>query len=88
MEFLGAELFRATVVLPADVPVGDYVTTVQLFRDGALLATNTDPLHIGKIGFEQYVSEFANEQGFAYGLITVAIACFTGWLAGVMFRRD
>lgn len=88
VEFLGAELFRATITLPADVPVGDYVTTVQLFRDGALLATNTDPLHIGKIGFEQYVSEFAREQGLAYGLITVAIACLTGWLAGVIFRRD
>jgi uncharacterized protein (TIGR02186 family) len=88
VEFLSAELFRSTVVLPADVPVGDYTVTVQLFRAGALLATTTSPLHIGKIGFEQVVTDLAHHRSFVYGVATVVIAVFTGWLAGVMFRRD
>jgi uncharacterized protein (TIGR02186 family) len=88
VEFLGGDLFRARVFLPADVPVGDYTTTIQLFRAGALLATTEAPLHIGKIGFEQHVTELARERGVVYGLATVAMALVTGWLAGVIFRRD
>jgi uncharacterized protein (TIGR02186 family) len=88
VEFLGGNLFRSTIRLPADVPVGDYTATVQLFRAGALLATTVVDLHIGKIGFEQHVTDLAHQRGLLYGLATVAMALVTGWLAGVIFRRD
>lgn len=88
VEFLSSTLFRAPVRLPANVPVGDYVATVHLFSDGALLASNTADLHIGKVGFEQWMTELAYDEGLLYGLATVLVACFTGWLGGVVFRRD
>ncbi|HUG62113.1 MAG TPA: TIGR02186 family protein [Methylomirabilota bacterium] len=88
VEVMGANLFRATITLPATISVGEYTAKVQLFRGGALLSTTTETLRIGKIGFEQYVSEVAKTHGFLYGLATVAIACLTGWVAGVVFRRD
>ena len=88
VEFLSSQLFRAPVALPATVPVGTYTATVYLFRDGALLSTTTEELVIGKIGFEQFMTTFAREHGLAYGLAAVFIACMTGWLAGVIFRRD
>lgn len=88
VSFLSAGLFRAPVALPANVPVGRYVATVHLFRDGALLATTSDELTIGKVGFEQVMTDFAHRHGVVYGLATVAVAMLTGWLAGIIFRRD
>ncbi len=88
VEFLGADLFRATVRLPANVSVGTYTAKVQLFRGGALLSTTEETLDIGKVGFEAHVSEFARDWSLLYGLVTVIIAVVTGWLAGVIFRRD
>ena len=88
VEFLGAQLFRAKISLPATVTTGTYVATARLFRGGVLLSTTTQEMEIGKVGFEQYVSRLAYERGLVYGLGTVAIACLTGWLAGVLFRKD
>jgi uncharacterized protein (TIGR02186 family) len=88
VEFLSSQLFRAPVALPANVPVGTYVATVFLFRDGALLSTTSQELTIGKVGFEQWMTDFAHRHGLWYGLATVLVACLTGWLAGVVFRRD
>lgn len=88
VEFLSPQLFRTSVVLPANVPVGPYTVTVYLFRDGALLASTEDYLVIGKVGFEQLMTRYARQHGFIYGLGAVAVACLTGWLAGIIFRRD
>jgi len=86
--FLSRSLFRADVPLPATVPIGDYSVEVTLFRNGAPAAQGTSSLHVGKFGFEQLVTEAAHDRGFLYGLATVALALFTGWLAGVIFRRE
>lgn len=88
VEFLSEQLFRASIRLPATVGVGRYTAKVQLFRDGALLSTTEEVLEIDKIGFEQLMTVWARQHGFYYGLATVVIACLTGWLAGVIFRRD
>ncbi len=34
------------------------------------------------------MSTFAHSQALLYGLICVALALVTGWLGGVIFRRD
>lgn len=88
VEFLSSQLFRAPVALPATVPVGTYVATAYLFQDGTLLSSTTEELVIAKIGFEQFMTTFAHQHGLIYGLTAVLIACLTGWVAGVIFRRD
>lgn len=88
VEFLSDQLFRATIQLPANVPVGVYTARVYLFSDGALLHSTEDELVIGKVGFEQYMTTYAHRHGLLYGIGTVLIACLTGWLAGILFRRD
>lgn len=88
VSFLSPNLFSATVVLPANVPVGEYRATTRLFSGNALLATSTDTLTVGKVGFEQAMTEFSRNHAFWYGLAAVLIAVFTGWLAGFIFRRD
>ncbi|WP_181706321.1 TIGR02186 family protein [Chthonobacter rhizosphaerae] len=88
VEFLGADLFRAPIALPANVPVGTYTARVYLFRAGVLLSSTEDELVIGKVGFEQYMTVYAHNHGVIYGFATVLVACLTGWLAGILFRRD
>jgi uncharacterized protein (TIGR02186 family) len=87
VEFLAPNVFRTTFFLPSDIPTGEYRVSVYLFRDQAFLAGQTQTLSIAKGGFSDRVARAAIEHPLPYGLICVALALFTGWLAGVIFRR-
>jgi uncharacterized protein (TIGR02186 family) len=86
--FLTPALFRATIRLPAQVPVGDYTVDVKLFADGNMIGHTALLFEIVKVGFEQFMVEAAREHGLLYGLATVCLAMATGWIASVAFRRD
>jgi uncharacterized protein (TIGR02186 family) len=86
--FLAPALFRASIPLPAEVPVGTYEVDVRLFADGAQIARAPSPFEVYKSGFEQVVTNAAREHGFLYGLVTSMMAVLTGWFASVVFRRD
>jgi uncharacterized protein (TIGR02186 family) len=86
--FLTPALFRASIPLPAEVPISTYEVDVKLFTDGALIARTPSALEIDKVGFEQFVTSSAQSHGFLYGLATAMMAVLTGWFASVVFRRD
>ena len=86
--FLAKELFRASIPLPADVPIGTYEVDVRLFADAAQLARASSPFEVYKSGFEQIVTNAARDHGVLYGLATAVMAVATGWFASVVFRRD
>ena len=86
--FLTPILFRATIPVPAEIPVGSYEVDLKLFADGALIARGNDAFEIVKFGFEQFVASAAAGRGLLYGLATAMMAMMTGWLASVVFRRD
>ena len=86
--FLTPTLFRASIALPAQVPIGDYTVDVKLFAEGNLLTETNAAFEIAKFGFEQFVVETAREHGLLYGLATAMMALMTGWIASVAFRRD
>jgi uncharacterized protein (TIGR02186 family) len=88
VSFIGDTIFRSTVQIPANAPVGFYQVSAFLFADGVLLARADDSFSIARTGFEQLTFSFAHDQAFIYGIVCVALALFTGWLAGVVFRRD
>jgi uncharacterized protein (TIGR02186 family) len=81
-------LFRASIPLPAEVPVGTYEVDVRLFADGAQISRATSALEVYKVGFEQVVTSAARDHGLLYGLGTAVMALVTGWFASVVFRRD
>lgn len=85
---LGAELWAATLPIPADVPVGAYRVRVVLIGDGSPLAEESADVQVVKSGFEQQVADLAADRPILYGLVSVALALLTGWLGGVLFRRD
>jgi uncharacterized protein (TIGR02186 family) len=86
--FLTPTLFRASIPLPAEVPVGTYEVDVRLFADGAQIARTPSPFEVYKSGFEQVVTNAARDHGLLYGLATAMMAIATGWFASVVFRRD
>ncbi|MEA2902628.1 MAG: hypothetical protein QOI12_15 [Alphaproteobacteria bacterium] len=86
--FLTPSLYRASIPLPAESPVGNYEVDVKLFADGAMIARTSSALEVYKSGFEQLVTTSARDHGFLYGLATAMLALATGWFASVVFRRD
>jgi uncharacterized protein (TIGR02186 family) len=86
--FLTPALFRASIPLPAEVPIGNYEVDVKLFADGNLIARTPSAFEVYKAGFEQVVTSAAHDHGFLYGLATAGMALLTGWFASVVFRRD
>ncbi len=86
--FLTPTLFRASITIPAEAPLGNYEVDIKLFADGTNLAQTTSALEIVKVGVEQYVANAARDHALLYGLATMLMALTTGWLASVIFRRD
>lgn len=85
---LSPSLFRATVVLPPNVPIGVHEVTAYLFRNGQQLTSKTGSYEIGKVGFERWIYNLAHEQGLLYGIMAVLLAIFTGWAANAIFRKN
>jgi len=88
IEFLTDTMFRTNVPLPANIPVGAYKIKSLLFQDGALLSQTEGSLSVAKTGFEQITFEMSRDYSLLYGLIAVILAIFTGWIAGVIFKKD
>jgi len=86
--FLTPTLFRTDIPLPAQVPIGTYQVEIRLFSDGALVTQTETAFEIVKVGFEQFVANTARQNGFIYGLVTVAMALMTGWIASLVFAKD
>jgi uncharacterized protein (TIGR02186 family) len=87
VEITEGVLYRARIRIPARVPVGTYTAETFLIQDGRVIAAAVRDINIRKSGFEQYVARAAEDHGFAYGIIAVALSVGLGWAAGVVFRR-
>ena len=88
VEFLSPTLFRVHVPVPATVPRGQYNAEVYLFRDGNVISAQSTPLFIDQTGLERRLYNFAHSSPWSYGLSTVLMATFLGWLSSVLFRRN
>lgn len=86
--FLTPTLYRASIPLPAESPIGNYDVDVRLFADGAAIASTNSAFEVYKTGIEQLITTASREHSLVYGLTTAMMALLTGWLASVVFRRD
>jgi uncharacterized protein (TIGR02186 family) len=86
--FLTPALIRASIPLPAEVPIGNYEVDARLFADGAMIARTPSAFEVYKAGFEQVITNAAHDHGILYGLATALMSVLTGWLAAIIFRRD
>ncbi|MEM9278620.1 MAG: TIGR02186 family protein [Pseudomonadota bacterium] len=88
LEQLSPSLFRATLSLPPNVPIGVHTVRAYLFRDGKKLDEIENSFEVRKVGFERWMYDFAHEQSLLYGIMCVLLAIFTGWAANAMFRKN
>ncbi len=87
VSFLGPRLFRTRIYLPANVPPGSYTVEVLLVRNRQVVAAQTTPMFVSKVGIGADVFDFAHRYAAVYGLLAVLMAAFAGWAAGTVFRR-
>ena len=85
--FIGRSLFRASIDLPGNVPVGPLDARVYLFREGKLLSTYTARVRLEREGLERVLYNFAYSQPLLYGLVTVFISVTAGLFASALFGR-
>lgn len=88
VEFVSPTLFRATLSLSANIPVGRHNVRALLFRHGVFIGEAKSHLNIVKAGLEQKVYEAAHQYSLAYGLFAVFLAGITGWIGQLLFRKD
>jgi uncharacterized protein (TIGR02186 family) len=80
-------LFRAVVRLPANAPIAQYNADTYLFRDGRLISSQRIPVTISRVGVERRIHDLATSTSVLYGIVTVLLALFAGWLSALIFRR-
>lgn len=88
VQFISQSLFRASVRLPANIPVGVHTVRAELYRNGQFVTQKTITLRVVKTGLEQFTYNLAHQYSLVYGLLAVGFALFTGWLSSVIFRKD
>lgn len=87
VNLIGPTLFRTELAFPANVPPGLYQVQVYELRDGQVVDAQRSTLVISKVGLEADIFDFAHQQTALYGLGSIVLAVFAGWLAGVIFKR-
>lgn len=87
VEISESVLYRATITIPSQVPVGTYTAETFLIADGKVLAAATRDIEIDKSGFELFVAMAARRRPFLYGLAAVLLSLALGWAAAWAFRR-
>jgi len=80
-------LFLGVVRLPANAPIDRYYADTYLFRDGRLISSERIQVTVSRVGIERRIHDFASDQSFLYGVFTVLLALFFGWIAALLFRR-
>ncbi len=86
--FTGRSLFRSTIALPANVPVGPLVARTYLFRNGEVVSAHIARVTLQRAGIERLVHNFAFVYPMSYGLVAVLLAAISGLLASAYFRRQ
>lgn len=88
VQFISKSLFRASVRLPANIPVGQHKVRAVLYKNSQFVMEKVIPLRVVKTGLEQFIYNFAHNYSLAYGVVAVLLATLTGWLGSVIFRKD
>ncbi len=87
VSFIGRSLFRATIALPPNVPVGPLTARVYLFKDGQMLGQYKSRVMLQREGIERYIHDIAMSYPFIYGASTVLLASAAGLAAAFAFRK-
>lgn len=87
IELLSPTVFVARIELPTTIASGTYLVTTEIFTNTRYLASSVDSFDVRKSGIERFIFEASSDVPWAYGLATLILALFTGWLGSVIFKR-
>ena len=87
VQFLSDTAYSGRLTLPSNIANGSFIAHTYVFREGTIVARETQGFTVRKSGFERFVGLAALQQPVLYGLACVLLALGTGWLGGVVFRR-
>lgn len=79
-------LFRADILLPANLTEGDYLVRLYLTRAGKVVATQERVIGVRKEGLERFIFRMAHDAPMLYGIAAITIAALAGWAASTAFR--
>lgn len=86
VQFLEETLFRADVVLPANLTEGNYNVRIFLTRGGKVVDSSAAIIGVRKAGLERFLFRAAHDQPAAYGIAALVLAGLAGWIASFIFR--
>lgn len=86
VQFLQETLFRADIMLPANLIEGNYRIRIFLTRGGEVVDHQERIVGVRKAGLERTLYRLAYDQPLIYGLLSLALAIFAGWGASEAFR--
>lgn len=78
-------LFRADVVLPANLTEGLFRVRIFLTRDGTVLDVQETLIDVHKDGIERFLHRLAFDHPLIYGLLALMLAALAGWGASAAF---
>ena len=78
-------LYQARIALPSNVQTGTYTAETFAITKGRVVASAISRVEVKKQGFERAVAQFAEYNGFFYGLLAVALSVAMGFMAGRLF---
>jgi uncharacterized protein (TIGR02186 family) len=87
VEFTAGTLFRADVLLPANLTEGAYRVRLFLVRDGRVVNAQEQLIDVRKAGLERFLFNLAQDRPLVYGLLSLLLAGLAGWAASEVFRR-
>jgi uncharacterized protein (TIGR02186 family) len=86
VELTEETLFRADIVLPANLTEGDYKVRLFLLRDKRVIASQERVIGVRKEGLERFIFNLAQDRPLIYGLLSLVLAAIAGWGASAAFR--
>jgi uncharacterized protein (TIGR02186 family) len=87
VDFLDETLFKVMLKFPKNIARGLYSVEIYLINDNNLSSFQTIPIYVNQVGLSARVLDFAYQQSFLYGLLSIALALVVGWLANYLFVR-
>lgn len=88
VDLLTKSFFRSLIRIPAVAETGTYTVTIHLYADGVRLDLARLSFALRKAGYGARLWSASRDHPLLYGIGAVALALITGYVGGVVFRRN
>ena len=87
IEFLDETLFKVILKFPKNIPQGNYIVEIYLIDKNNLVAFQSIPIKIHQVGLSAKINNFAYNNSIFYGIASILMAIFAGFMAHFIFTR-